>query len=97
MTLQEVKNFLRVDFSADDRMIFDLIGAAELYLKGAVGESCDVTDPRAKYLMLLAIRDMYDGGEMSKRVSGNTAQLFTDFSLQLRLEGKQCILTDESS
>lgn len=36
MTLQEVKEYLRVDSDADDNLISTLMGAAEDYLKTAV-------------------------------------------------------------
>lgn len=87
VNLRDVKNFLRVEHDRDDRLIAGLMAAAEAYLMGAIGNFCDVTDPRAQFLMLIAIRDMYDNGEMSKKVSGNTEQLVSDFAQQLRLEG----------
>ncbi|MCI8483497.1 MAG: phage gp6-like head-tail connector protein [Lachnospiraceae bacterium] len=38
LTLEEVKNYLRVDLEEDDNLIISLIAAAETYLKNATGK-----------------------------------------------------------
>ena len=85
VSLAEAKRFLRVDDDVDNAMIKGFIDAAEKFLS-AVGDDCDLEDPRAQFLVLVAVRDMYDGGELNRTVSANTEKLFNSFALQLRTE-----------
>ena len=84
VSLAEAKRFLRVDDDVDNAMIKGFIDAAEKFLSAAVGSDCDLNDPRAQ--LLVAVRDMYDGGELNRTVSANTEKLFNSFALQLRTE-----------
>ena len=86
VSLAEAKRFLRVDDDVDNAMIKGFIDAAEKFLSAAVGDDCDLEDPRAQFLVLVAARDMYDGGELNRTVSANTEKLFNSFALQLRTE-----------
>ena len=86
VSLAEAKRFLRVDDDVDNAMIKGFIDAAEKFLSAAVGDDCDLNDPRAQLLVLDAVRDMYDGGELNRTVSANTEKLFNSFALQLRTE-----------
>lgn len=85
MTLNEAKNYLRVDGTEDDAFISVLINVADGYLKASVGSSYDNTDERAKTLSLIIIADLYDNRGISE-ASTNVRKLVDDFSLQLRLE-----------
>ena len=84
VSLAEAKRFLRVDDDVDNAMIKGFIDAAEKFL--SAGSDCDLNDPRAQFLVLVAVRDMYDGGELNRTVSANTEKLFNSFALQLRTE-----------
>lgn len=86
LTIDEVKNYLHVDFDADDDLITGLMSAADLYLKGAIGQTYPNTDERAKTLSLIIISDLYDNRGMNDKVSGTVRKLVDDFSQQLRLE-----------
>ena len=44
LTLDEVKNYLRVDLDEDDTLIQSFIAAAEAYLKNATGKEYPETD-----------------------------------------------------
>jgi uncharacterized phage protein (possible DNA packaging) len=44
LTLDEVKNYLRVDLDDDDALIQSFIAAAEAYLKNATGKEYQETD-----------------------------------------------------
>ena len=44
MTLQECKNFLKVDFDDDDRFINDLMISSEIYLYNATGKIIEGED-----------------------------------------------------
>lgn len=86
LTLTEVKQYLRVDFSDDDALITNLMNAADEYLRGSVGATYSNTGERAKSLLLIVISDLYDNRGIQDRASNNTRKLVDDFALQLRLE-----------
>jgi len=86
LTLDEVKNFLHVDFTEDDNLITGLMSAADSYLKGSIGQTYPNTDERAKTLSLLIISDLYDNRGMNDKVGGTVRKLVDDFAMQLRLE-----------
>lgn len=88
VSLADAKLFLRVDNDADNAMIKGFIDAAEKSLAAAVDSDCDLDDPRARFLVLVAVRDMYDGGELNRTVAENTKRLFNSFALQLRTEAR---------
>lgn len=59
MTIEEVKQFLRIDEDEDDAMIELMMAAAESYIKDSVG-SYDPENPKAKLLFLLIMQDFYE-------------------------------------
>lgn len=59
MTRSEVKNYLHVDISEDDRMIDTMMEAAEEFIVAAVGDY-DEGKARAQMLFLAVVQDMYD-------------------------------------
>ena len=89
LTRDDVKKYLRVDFTDDDTLIDRLMIAADEFLKGSIGATYDNTGERAKTLSLIVISDLYDNRGLhddSAKVSNNVRRLVDDFSLQLRLE-----------
>ena len=86
LTLIEVKNYLRVDFSDDDNLIQALMDTADEYLKASVGLLYDNMSERAKTLSLIVVSDLYDNRGIQDKASNNTRRLVDDFSLQMRLE-----------
>mgnify|MGYP004616040297 CR=1 FL=1 len=88
VTLEEVKNYLHVDFDDDDEILQSLIAAADEYLRGAVNPNYDTMSERAKMLSLIVISDLYDNRGISDKASGNVRKLVEDFSLQLKLESR---------
>lgn len=96
LSLTDVKNYLRVDFSDDDALIGRLMVAADSFLKGSIGSNYDNTEERAKTLSLLVISDLYDNRSLqdnnnkgSVKVSNTVRRMVDDFSMQLRLEMRQ--------
>lgn len=69
VTLEEVKTWLRVDFSDDDATISMLIAAAEEYLKNATGMTFDSTNHLAKLFCMTLIADWYENREMIGKTS----------------------------
>ena len=87
VTLEEVKSYLGIDYSDSmvDSNLNRLIGTAESYIKGAVGEHYP-QDNIVKELALIVISDLYDNRGMSENSSNNLRKIINDISLQLRLE-----------
>lgn len=90
VSVDEVLAYMGIDY-ADDMVNANIqraIKTANLYLKGSIGESYPVEDPRSKELALIIVADLYDnrGLTVSANVSNNTRKLVDDMSLQLRLE-----------
>ncbi|MEG1519909.1 MAG: head-tail connector protein [Clostridia bacterium] len=88
ITLDETKEFLRVSFNDDDKLITMLIAAAVEYIESAVGKAFNHNSERAKLLALVVVKEFYDNREITEKTSNNTRRLIQDFMLQLRLETK---------
>lgn len=86
LTMQEVKNYIRVDFDDDDILIASLMDTADALLKGSIGTNYNNEDERAKMLSLLIISDLYDNRGVNEKVSGNIRKIIEDMSLQMKLE-----------
>lgn len=65
VTLEEVKNYLRVDSVDDDALISTLIQVAETYIKNATSQEFSSTNELAKLFCFVLISDMYDNRTMS--------------------------------
>lgn len=88
VSVDEVLAYLGIDYSDEmvNANIERAIKTADAYLKGSIGETYPVDDPKAKELALIIISDLYDKRGVNDTVSGNTRRLVDDLSLQLRLE-----------
>jgi len=88
VSVEEVLAYLGIDYADDmvNKNIERAIKTADAYLKGSIGVSYPVEDPRSKELALIIISDLYDNRGLNSTVSGNTRKLVDDLSLQLRLE-----------
>lgn len=63
MTLDDVKQFLRIDGSDDDSMLQGLMGAAESYIANAVGADVDTTTDLYELACKLLISHWYENRE----------------------------------
>lgn len=86
MVIEQVKDYLRVDYPDDDRIIMAMMEAAKGYIEAAVG-GYDDTDPNANMLYLAIVQDLYDNRsltvtEQQKRRMG---YMFSSIILQLQL------------
>lgn len=63
MELSVIKEYLKIDFDDDDRLLEMLLDAARKYLFDAVGYKPDETDERVKLLLLVLISDWYEHRE----------------------------------
>lgn len=89
ISMEETKDFLRVAFPDDDKLIERLILTAYEYLQSAVGQNFNRESERAKLLALVVVKDLYDNRGMSDKEGANVRRLIADFSQQLRLEIEQ--------
>lgn len=83
VSLDEVKNWLRIDFSEDDALLTTLISAAEEYLKNATGKTFDNTNDLAKLFCLVLITDWYENREMIGKASEKVRQTVESMVAQL--------------
>ena len=88
VSVDEVLAYLGIDYADDmvNKNIERVIKTADAYLKGSIGDTYPIEDPRAKELALIIISDLYDKRGVNETVSGNVRRLVDDLSLQLRLE-----------
>lgn len=92
ITEKELLDYLSIDY-ADDVVLSNVsrcIRSADMFLKGSLGHSYPVEDPRAKELALIVAGDFYDNRDYQASaggsISANTRKLVDDLSWQLRLE-----------
>jgi uncharacterized phage protein (predicted DNA packaging) len=69
VTLDEAKQWLRVDTNDDDVLIQSLIASSEQYLKEATGVTYDNKNELAKLFCLTLISDWYENREMVGKAS----------------------------
>lgn len=86
MTLEKVKQFLKVDFDDDDSIIELIMVAAEEYIAGAVG-TCDFNKARVRLLYLNLVGSMYENRLFTVDTSNEKLSWITNsMLLQLQLE-----------
>jgi uncharacterized phage protein (predicted DNA packaging) len=83
VTLEEAKNWLRVDFSDDDALITTLINAAEEYLKNATGVEFNENNHLAKLFCMTLISDWYENREMIGKATDQTRPIIQSILTQL--------------
>ena len=83
VTLEEVKDWLRVDFIDDDTLITTLINAAEEYLKNATGITFDATNYLAKIFCMTLIADWYENRELIGKASDQVRPILQSILAQL--------------
>lgn len=87
VTLNEAKEWLRVDHNEDDTLIQSLITASEQYLKNATGIDYDDTNELAKVYCMVLITDWYEKRELTegayRQISNQTRYVITSILMQL--------------
>lgn len=84
ITLEETKQYLRIDGSESDVLIMSLIEAAEIYLQNATGNQFDSTNPLAKLFCWVLITDWYENREHTGKASEKTRPIVESMLAQLR-------------
>jgi uncharacterized phage protein (predicted DNA packaging) len=83
VSLDEVKNWLRVDFTDDDALLSTLISAAEEYLKNATGIEYNAQNHLAKLFCMTLIADWYENRELVGRASDQVRLIIQSILTQL--------------
>jgi uncharacterized phage protein (predicted DNA packaging) len=83
VSLDEVKNWLRIDFSEDDALLTTLVSAAEEYLKNATGITYDSKNHLAKLFCMTLIADWYENREMIGKATDQTRPIIQSILTQL--------------
>jgi uncharacterized phage protein (predicted DNA packaging) len=83
VSLDEVKNWLRIDFNEDDALLTTLIGAAEEYLQNATGVGYDETNNLAKLFCMTLIADWYENRDMIGKASDQVRPIIQSILTQL--------------
>jgi uncharacterized phage protein (predicted DNA packaging) len=87
VSLEEVKSWLRIDFSEDDALLTTLISAAEAYLKNATGVEYDENNHLAKLFCMTLISDWYENREMIGKASDQIRPIINSILMQLTYGG----------
>lgn len=93
MTLEQVKDYLRVDGDDDDNIIQVMMEAAKEYIISAVGEY-DEEDKTAKILFCAIVQNMYDNRELMqsdiqqrKRIEYTFGSIILQLQIKKELKG----------
>lgn len=89
VTLEETKQWLRVDGTDDDTLIYTLMTSAELYLKNATGKTFDGTNELAKLLCFVLIVDWYENREMIGQTGEAVRHTINSIMMQLSYGGEE--------
>ncbi len=87
VSLDEVKTWLRVDFTDDDALLTTLISATEQYLKNATGIEYDSSNNLAKLFCMVLISDWYENREMVGKATDQTRPIINSILMQLSYGG----------
>ena len=95
VTLEEVKNYLRLDdFTEDDQLITLMIQNAEIYIGNLI--TIDETDTnmmaQVKLLILILVTDMYENRQLHAE---NTSEKIRYIVQSTILQVRYCYLPDE--
>ena len=94
MTIEQVKDYLRVDGDDDDNIIRTMMEASKEYIVSAVGEY-DETDKTANLLFCAIVQNMYDNRElMQSDRQQRKAIEYTFKSIILQLQMKKALKGD---
>ena len=91
MTIEDVKNYLRVDHDDDDELIELMMAAAEEFIIGACGKF-DETKRKARLVYLAAVQNLYDNRTLTSTstqgysVSSNMSLMMRSMLSQLQIE-----------
>lgn len=90
MTLDDIKMYLRVDFDDDDKLLEQMMKAAEGYIAGAVG-SYNPQDAKASLLFMALVQDLYDNRTLmvTEQQQKRMSYTYRSIILQLQYQSKE--------
>lgn len=96
LTLEETKQWLRVDGDEEDSIIGMLIGSAEAYLENSTGIKFDSANALAKHFCLVLVTDWYEHRELigDQRLVGSNPSERVRYSIQSMLLQLQNVPTE---
>lgn len=90
LSLEEVKEWLRVDHDEDDASIEHLIKASEQYLRNATGKEFDDSNELAKQFCLFLISDWYENRQLKgEKVGERVRTIISSMLVQLQYGGDE--------
>ncbi|WP_250277218.1 head-tail connector protein [[Clostridium] colinum] len=82
--LEEIKNYLRIDFDDDDSLLNTIILAGKEYIKNAIGY-IDMDKPSFKVLLYTICADLYERRSYLIDKAIHTNKIINGLILQLQL------------
>jgi uncharacterized phage protein (predicted DNA packaging) len=87
ISIDEAKEWLRIDHNDEVSTIDMLIHAAEAYLKNATGHTFDSTNHLAKLFCLVLVTDWYENRDMIGKTSDQIRPIINSILMQLTYGG----------
>lgn len=84
VTLEEAKQYLRVDTDHEDALVESLIAAAETYLYNATGITYNDSNKLAKLFVLVLVADWFENRESVGHVTQMTRRSVQSLLVQLQ-------------
>lgn len=84
VTLEDAKNWLKVETDEDDQLITMLIKAAEGYILNATGMEFDNTNEVAQTLCFLLIADWYEDRDLTRQPGQRVRYIVESMIAQLQ-------------
>lgn len=84
LSLDETKQYLRVDNTEEDVLITSLIQAAETYLENATGNQFDSENPLAKLFCWVLVTDWFENREHTGKPSEKVRPIIDSMLAQLK-------------
>lgn len=86
LTLEETKNFLKIDYDDEDAFLLSAIVAAESYLTNATGKKFDSSNNLAKVYYLCLINEWFKDRSLMQEQKVTARVRFTLQSILLQLQ-----------
>lgn len=86
--LEEIKNYLRIDFDDDDSLLNTIILAGKEYIKNAIGY-IDMEKASFRVLLYTICADLYERRSYLIDKAIQTNKIINSLILQLQLAGEQ--------
>ncbi len=86
VSLETVKNYLRVDFPDDDVLIELMIDTAKQYIVDGIG-AFEPENPKHNMILLAVVAHLYENRMLQGQSAGKITRIINSMMLQERLDG----------